>query len=58
MQLPHAQDRLLMILDFRHVLAHWQIIAAWTIFLASYFVFAFGRLPATRIDRTTPASSG
>src|SRR5215469_6580060 len=38
-----------------HALADWQIIAAWTIFLASYFVFAFGRLPATRIDRTAMA---
>lgn len=47
-----------MINEIRHALAHWQIIAAWTIFLASYFVFAFGRLPATRIDRTAMAVIG
>ena len=47
-----------MIADIRDALAHWQIIAAWTIFLASYFVFAFGRLPATRIDRTAMAVIG
>jgi Na+/H+ antiporter NhaD/arsenite permease-like protein len=54
----NATGNLLMILDIRHVLAHWQIIAAGTIFLASYFVFAFGRLPATRIDRTAMAVFG
>ena len=47
-----------MINGIRHALAHWQIIAAWSIFLASYFVFAFGRLPATRIDRTAMAVIG
>ena len=47
-----------MIIGFRHALAHWQIIAAWAIFLASYFVFAFGRFPATRIDRTAMAVIG
>jgi len=47
-----------MITDIRHALAHWQIIAAWSIFLASYFVFAFGRFPATRIDRTAMAVIG
>jgi hypothetical protein len=30
----------------------------WSIFLASYFVFAFGRFPATRIDRTAMATIG
>jgi Na+/H+ antiporter NhaD/arsenite permease-like protein len=56
---PHnAAGNLLMILDIRHVLTHWQIIAAWTIFFASYFVFAFGRLPTTRIDRTAMAVIG
>ena len=47
-----------MVNGIRHALADWQIIAAWTIFLASYFVFAFGRLPATRIDRTAMAVIG
>jgi Na+/H+ antiporter NhaD/arsenite permease-like protein len=56
---PHyATGNQLMFIDIRHALAHWQIIAAWTIFLASYFVFAFGRLPATRIDRTAMAVIG
>jgi Na+/H+ antiporter NhaD/arsenite permease-like protein len=45
-------------LDIRHVLADWQIIAAWIIFLASYFVFAFGRLPGTKIDRPAMAVVG
>jgi Na+/H+ antiporter NhaD/arsenite permease-like protein len=47
-----------MLIGIRHVFADWQIIAAWTIFLASYFVFAFGRLPATRIDRPAMAIVG
>ena len=38
--------------------SHWQIVAAWTIFLASYFVFAFGRFPGTRIDRPAMAVVG
>ena len=54
----NATGRRLMINGIRHALEHWQIIAAWTIFLASYFVFAFGRLPATRIDRTAMAVIG
>jgi Na+/H+ antiporter NhaD/arsenite permease-like protein len=45
-------------LDIRHVLADWQIIAAWIVFLASYFVFAFGRLPGTKIDRPAMAVVG
>lgn len=57
-QPPNATGRRLMINGIRHALEHWQIIAAWTIFLASYFVFAFGRLPATRIDRTAMAVIG
>lgn len=47
-----------MILGFRHALAHWQLVAAWSIFLASYFVFAFGRLPGTKIDRPAMAVVG
>jgi Na+/H+ antiporter NhaD/arsenite permease-like protein len=47
-----------MLTGIRHVLADWQIIAAWAIFLASYFVFAFGRLPGTRIDRPAMAVVG
>jgi Na+/H+ antiporter NhaD/arsenite permease-like protein len=41
-----------------HALDHWQLIAAWTIFLSSYFVFAFGRLPGTKIDRPAMAVVG
>jgi Na+/H+ antiporter NhaD/arsenite permease-like protein len=47
-----------MAIDIRHVLADWQIIAAWIVFLASYFVFAFGRLPGTKIDRPAMAVVG
>lgn len=47
-----------MIHGLRLALEHWQIMAAWSIFLASYFVFAFGRFPATRIDRTAMAVIG
>jgi Na+/H+ antiporter NhaD/arsenite permease-like protein len=57
-RLGNVAGGLLMINGIRHALADWQIIAAWTIFLASYFVFAFGRLPATRIDRTAMAVIG
>ena len=39
-------------------IAHWQAIAAWVVFLASYFVFAFGRFPGTRIDRPAMAVVG
>jgi Na+/H+ antiporter NhaD/arsenite permease-like protein len=42
----------------RHALADWQLIAAWVIFLVSYFVFAVGRLPGTRIDRPAMAVVG
>ncbi len=42
----------------RYVLADWQIVAAWIIFLASYFVFAFGRFPGTKIDRPAMAVVG
>lgn len=45
-------------IDTGLALAHWHMVAAWTIFLASYFVFAFGRLPGTKIDRTAMAVIG
>ncbi len=45
-------------MDAAHALSHWHIVAAWTIFLASYFVFAFGRLPGTSIDRPAMAVIG
>ena len=47
-----------MITGFRHALLDWQIIAAWIIFLSSYFVFAFGRFPGTKIDRPAMAVVG
>ena len=45
-------------IEVRHVLSHWHIVAAWVIFLASYLVFAVGRLPYTLIDRTAMAVIG
>ena len=45
-------------IEVRHVLSHWHIVAAWAIFLASYLVFAIGRLPYTLIDRTAMAVIG
>src|SRR6516225_1440948 len=44
--------------EVRHVLSHWHVVAAWIIFLASYLVFAVGRLPGTLIDRTAMAVIG
>src|SRR5215469_5147886 len=44
--------------EVRHVLSHWHVVAAWVIFLASYLVFAVGRLPYTLIDRTAMAVIG
>ncbi len=41
-----------------HTLPYWQLISAWVIFLASYLVFAIGRLPGTRIDRPAMAVIG
>ncbi len=41
-----------------HTLSHWQIAVAWAIFLASYLVFAIGRLPGTKIDRPAMAVIG
>ncbi len=45
-------------IEVRHVLSHWHVVAAWIIFLASYLVFAVGRLPYTLIDRTAMAVIG
>ena len=39
-------------------LSHGHVIIAWTIFLVSYFVFAVGRLPGTKIDRPAMAVIG
>jgi Na+/H+ antiporter NhaD/arsenite permease-like protein len=44
--------------EVRHVLSHWNMVAAWVIFLASYLVFAIGRLPYTLIDRPAMAVIG
>jgi len=41
-----------------HTLSHWHIVTAWVIFLASYLVFAIGRLPGTKIDRPAMAVIG
>ncbi len=41
-----------------HTLSHWHVVIAWTIFLASYLVFAIGRLPGTKIDRPAMAIIG
>ena len=43
---------------FTPLLSHWHILAAWLIFLASYLVFAVGRLPGTKVDRTAMAVIG
>jgi len=45
-------------IEVRHVLSHWHVVAAWVIFLASYLVFAVGRLPYTLIDRPAMAVIG
>ena len=41
-----------------HTLSHWHVVIAWIIFLASYLVFAIGRLPGTKIDRPAMAIIG
>ncbi len=41
-----------------HTLSHWHIAVAWAIFLASYLVFAIGKLPGTKIDRPAMAVIG
>ncbi len=38
--------------------ANWHIVIAWILFLASYLVFAVGRLPGTKIDRPAMAVIG
>jgi hypothetical protein len=45
-------------MTIEHGLSHWHIVGAWLIFLASYFVFAVGRLPGTNIDRPAMAVIG
>lgn len=45
-------------MTIEHALSHWHIVGAWLIFLASYFVFAVGRLPGTNIDRPAMAVIG
>ena len=45
-------------MTIEHALTHWHILSAWIIFLVSYFVFAFGRLPGTNIDRPAMAVIG
>lgn len=47
-----------MIMVAAHTLSHWHIAVAWIIFLASYLVFAIGRLPGTKIDRPAMAVIG
>lgn len=47
-----------MILTFAPIISHWHIVMAWLIFLSSYLVFAVGRLPGTKIDRTAMAVIG
>jgi Na+/H+ antiporter NhaD/arsenite permease-like protein len=37
---------------------NWMFLAAWLVFGASYTVFAFGRLPGTKLDRTAAAVIG
>jgi Na+/H+ antiporter NhaD/arsenite permease-like protein len=41
-----------------HTLSHAHILIAWLIFVASYLVFAIGRLPGTKIDRPAMAVIG
>ena len=47
-----------MALTMGNTLSHWHIVVAWLIFLASYLVFAIGRLPGTKIDRPAMAVIG
>jgi Na+/H+ antiporter NhaD/arsenite permease-like protein len=47
-----------MIQTVTHTLSHFHILVAWSIFLASYLVFAIGRLPLTKIDRPAMAVIG
>ena len=47
-----------MIQTIGHNLSHFHIVVAWLVFLASYLVFAIGRLPGTKIDRPAMAVIG
>ena len=47
-----------MIASIARALTHEHMIIAWAIFLVSYFVFAVGRLPGTKIDRPAMAVIG
>jgi Na+/H+ antiporter NhaD/arsenite permease-like protein len=47
-----------MIPGISQTLTHFHIFVTWLIFLASYLVFAMGRLPGTRIDRPAMAVIG
>ncbi len=47
-----------MIVASAQALTHAHMVAVWTILLVSYFVFAVGRLPGTRIDRPAMAVIG
>ncbi len=47
-----------MIQTIDHTLSHFHIVVAWLAFLASYLVFAIGRLPGTKIDRPAMAVIG
>lgn len=47
-----------MIAAIAQAFSHWHMLIAWLIFLASYFVFAVGRLPGTKIDRPAMAIIG
>ncbi len=47
-----------MIQTVAHTLSHFHILVAWIVFLASYLVFALGRLPGTKIDRPAMAVIG
>ena len=60
-QLPSGEPRnntTTMTAALDHTLSHWHIVIAWLIFLASYLVFAIGRLPGTKIDRPAMAVIG
>ena len=47
-----------MIASIARALTHEHMVIAWAIFLVSYFVFAVGRLPGTKIDRPAMAVIG
>lgn len=41
-----------------HVMIEWRVVAGYLIFIGSYTVFAFGRLPGLKIDRAGAAMIG